>query len=115
MKLEESKGIETKLEDSRRHEVFEMHLVDRNASEEEAVCGVDTSDDERMGVTYYLGMRKDGFAVGTVCQRCKAQAPPLAVSLSQELEDEGLPDDAEEYRRLAETLARDTGQNPPGR
>ena len=115
MKLEESKGIETKLEDSRRRDVNEMHLVDRNTRRERALCGADGSDDERMGVAYYLEMRKDGFGVGTVCEGCKARGIPFAVNLAQDLEAEGLLDEAEEYRQLVHTLSRETGQSPPRR
>ena len=115
MKLEVSKDIGAKLEDVRRRNVIEMHLVDRNARRERALCGADTSDDERMGVACYLEMRKDGFGVGTVCEGCKARAIPFAVDLAQDLETDGLLDEAEEYRQLVRTLSRETGQSPPRR
>ena len=45
-----------------------------------------------------------GLEVGTVCESRKAFAPPFALRLSRDLEAEGLLDEAEEFRRLAETL-----------
>ena len=113
MKLEESRDIGTKLEDGRTRDVFEMHLVDRNARRERVHCGADASDDERMGVAYYLEMRKDGFGVGTVCEGCKAGVIPFAVDLAQDLETEGMLEEAEEYRLLVRTLSGETGQSAP--
>ena len=109
MKLEERKGIETKLEDGRRRDVIEMHLVDRNTRRERALCGADASDDERMGVAYYLEMRKDGFGVGTVCEGCKARTVSFADNLVRGLEAAGRADEAEEYGRLVGALLRETG------
>ena len=68
-----------------------------------------TSADDRIGVDYYLKRRKDDLEVGTVCEGCKAQTVPFAVNRSRDLEAEGLVDEAEEYRRLADTLLRETG------
>ena len=79
------------------------------------LCGVCAPDDNLMGVGYYLEMRKDGFDVGPVCQGCKALAMPLAkniiVDMAQNMEDDGLLGDAEDWRRLADTLARETDQD----
>ena len=80
-----------------------------------AICGVCAPDDKRMGVAYYLEMRKDGFGVETVCQNCKALAMPLAAVIledtAQDLEDDGRLGDAEDCRLLAERLAQETGQD----
>ena len=38
-----------------RYDVKDMHLVNRNAGREAPFCGADASDNERMGVDYYLG------------------------------------------------------------
>ncbi len=97
---------------------MEMHLFDENAPEEEALCGVETSREERMSVEYYLEDRVHGASVGNVCQECKTLAAPLAGKVIEaaieEHEAEGRFDVAEDYRELAQTLARETGQNPPG-
>ena len=74
-------------------------------------CGADNSTEEWVSVCYYLKRRKNGLEVGTVCEACKAFAPPFALRLSQELEAEGRTDEAEEYRLLAETLRKETGQD----
>ena len=81
-----------------------MRLVDRNAGTGAVFCGADASDDEGMGVDYYLEQRKDGLGVGTVCEACKVIAVPFAVKLARDLEAEGMPDEAEEYRWVASTL-----------
>ena len=94
-----------------RHEVFEMHLVDRNNRRESALCGVCAPDDKRMGVAYYLEMRKDGFGVGTVCEGCKVKAVQFAVDISRELKAEGQLDEAADYSELADRLAKETGQD----
>ncbi len=95
------------------NQVLEIHLFDTEAVEEMALCGEDSSPDERMGVAYYLEMRKELLGVGTVCQGCKVLAMPLAEVISEEraeeLEDEGLSDDAEDFRALPNKLARETG------
>ena len=92
-----------------RREQIEIHLFGTHAVEEKAHCGEDTSANDRMSEGYYMEGRKDGLEVGTVCERCKAMAVPFAMSLTRDLEAEGLLDEAEEYRRLADTLLRETG------
>ena len=99
---------------NRRFEVNEQHLFDKNADTERAFCGAATSTEERVSVGYYLKQRKNGFDVGTVCEWCKAFAPPFALRLSRDLEAEGRLDKAEEYRRLYETLRKETGQERSG-
>ena len=97
---------------------MEMHLFDENAREEEALCGVEALGEERRSVKYYLEDRVHGPSVGNVCQECKALAAPLAGEIIEaaieEHEARGRFDVAEDYRELAETLARETGQSPPG-
>ena len=95
-----------------RREQIEMHLFGAYAVEEKAHCGEETSANDRISVDYYLERRKDGLEVGTVCERCKALAAPFAMSLARDLEAEGWLDEAEEYRRLADTLLRETRLAP---
>ena len=96
---------------------MEMHLFDENAREEEALCGAETSYNVR-SVRYYLEDRVHGPSVGNVCQECKVLAVPLAVevieSVIEDHEAEGRFDVAEDYRELAKTLARETGQDRSG-
>ena len=93
----------------------EQHLFDENARSERALCGADSSTEDRVSVGYYMEQRNNGFGVGTVCESCKAFAPPFALRLSRDLEAEGMLDEAEEFRRLAETLLKETGQDRSGR
>ena len=95
----------------RSREVTEMHLSDENACEEEALCGVGTSDDNRKVLPGGPAGRHLGWD-----QLRGVQGPDAAVrhGLAQDMEAEGLPDEAEEYRQLSETLSRETGQNLPG-
>ena len=105
-------------ETCRNYGVMEMHLFDDNAPVEEALCGVDTVGEESRSVRFYLEDRVRGPSVGNVCQECKALAVPLAGEIIEvaveEHEAKGRFDVAEDYRELAQTLARETGQNPPG-
>ena len=95
-----------------RDESTEFHLFDTDATEEKALCGADTSADYRRAVGGYLESRLYGLSVGTLCEGCKAQAVPLAANLTRDLESEGLLDEAEEHRQLADTLLRETGLGP---
>ena len=95
-------------------EVNEQHLFDENADTETAFCRAATSTEERVSVGYYMEQRINGLDVGIVCEACKAFAPQFALSRSRDLEAEGMLDEAEEYRRLAETLRKETGQDPSG-
>ena len=99
------------VETNRSYEVNEQHLFDENADTEQAFCGADTSTEERVSVCYYLKRRKNGLEVGTVCEQCKVFAPKFAMKRAEDLEAEGKSDKAEEYRRLAETLRKETGQD----
>lgn len=93
-------------------EVVVMGLFDPNADEEKALCGEDSSANDRMGVDYYLEQRRDGLEVGTVCEACKALAVPFAIGLARDLEAEGRLKEADEHRQLAGTLLRETGLEP---
>ena len=96
-----------------RNEVSESHLFYAEAPEEKALCGGYSSAVERMSVGYYLEERLRGCPVGTVCERCKALAVPLAKvgieDMAQDLEDEGRSGDAGDCRELLRRLARETG------
>ena len=98
--------------DMTRFEITEMHLFDPNATEERTLGGEDTSAYDRRDVNGYLEDRLHGSSVGTVCEACKARAVPFALNLIQDMEAEGFLDEAEEYRRLADTLLRETGLAP---
>lgn len=99
---------------TRAYKVNQQHLFDENADSEKAFCGAESSTEDRVSVDYYLEQRKNGFDAGSVCESCKAFAPPFALRLSRDLEAEGMLDEAEEYRRLAETLRKETGQDRSG-
>ena len=93
---------------------MEMHLFNEDADEEKALCGAETSYNVR-SVRYYLEDRVHGPSVGNVCEACKVLAMPLTEEIIEakveEHEAEGRFDVAEDYRELAETLARETGQD----
>ena len=140
MKAQDDKGFEAKLETNRRHEKMEMHLFDKNDSEEEALCKDRVHVHDLLTVQHYMESRMDGVPVGTVCERCKALAVPFAANHCQELEvyaknfrakaerqrerdairyrnssqeadleADQLVDEATEYRRLVDRLAKQTG------
>ena len=88
-----------------------MHLFDAEAREEEALCGAETSADDRISLQYYLERRRYDLAVGTVCEECKPRAVMFARRLCREFVAEGRTNDAQEYRRLADRLAKETGLN----
>ena len=108
MKNRDDWTFELKRQNNGKYETWEQHLFDTDAREEEALCGVDTSADDRIGVDYYVDSRKNGLPVGTVCEGCKALAVPYAVNLIRDLEADCRVDDAGEYRQLADTLLRET-------
>lgn len=99
------------LETNRSYEVKEQHLFDENARTETVFCGADSSTEERVSECYYMEQRRNGIELGSVCESCKAFTLPFAVRLGRDLEAEGMLDEAEEYRRLAETLRKETGQD----
>ena len=92
-----------------RSELFEMHLFDEDAREEEALCGRKTAGTERRSVMGYLEDRLFGNRVGTVCQDCKDRIASFAGKMIDELEANKCVEQADEYRLLAGTLARETG------
>ena len=112
MKNRNDETMKATLETNGRCEVREMHLFDTDATEEEALCGAETSADDRRGVNGYLEDRLDGNWIGTVCEGCKAQTVPFAVNLTRDLEAESRQDEADEHRKLADTLLRETGLAP---
>ena len=89
--------------------MIERHLSDTEADEEKPRCGADNSDSELIAAVYYLEDRLRDRPVGTVCEACKVEAVPFAVDISGELEAEGLLDEAADYRKLADRLAREAG------
>ena len=76
-----------------------MHLFDAEAREEVALCGAETSADDWSSVQYYLKRRLNDFAVGTVCEPCKAPAVRRAERSCLNLEA-----DAGELRATADRL-----------
>ena len=109
MKARGEESLTVTVKTNRRREVMEMHLFDTDAREEKALCEVDTSADDRRGVNGYLEDRLYGPSVGTVCEGCKALSVPFALNITRDLEAEGLLDEADKYRQLADTLLRETG------
>lgn len=99
------------LESPRRFRVTVMHLFGEDEAEEKSLCGAETSADNRRSVNFYLEDRLHGAVVGIVCEGCKVSAPEFAIRLAQDLEAEGLADEAEDYRRLARTLMKEIGRN----
>ena len=91
---------------------MEMHLFDENAARERALCGADAPTDHLRGVNGYLEDRWYGNPVGVICEGCKSRSAAYAVKTSRGLEDEGLPDEAEEYREVARMLWNETGPKP---
>ncbi len=94
-----------------RHEVFEMHLFDEDAAEEQALCGKDTDNTERRGVRGYLEDRLCGNRVGTVCQDCEDRDAPFTRKIIDDLEADERLEEAHEYRLLADRLAKERGQD----
>ena len=93
-----------------RCELFEMHLFDEDAAEEQALCGRNTANTERRGVMGYLEDRLYANRVGTVCQGCKDRAAPFTRKIIDDLEADGRLEEADEYRLLADTLAKERGR-----
>ena len=86
------------------------------AAGEMPFCGAGVSVHDLISVDYYLEQRKDGLQVGTVCEGCRALVAPFAVKRSRDLKAVGRVDEAEEYRRLADRLARETAsEHWPGK
>ena len=116
MNPEEIRGLETESENNRRrNEVIEMHLFDEDASEEKTLCGADVPAVYLKGVRGYLSERLNEIWGGATCEGCKVSTPRFAIMLAQKLEDDGLLEEAEEYRQLADMLQRETAQQPSGR
>ena len=110
MKNREDRTLKATPETNSRYESTESHLFGTDATEEKALCGADTSADYRRGLRRLPGEPVAWTLwVGTLCEGCKAQAVPFAANLTRDLESEGLLDEAEEHRQLADTLLRETG------
>ena len=93
------------------HEEETMHLFDAEARKEEALCGEETSAADRTSLKYYAEQRRHGLAVGTVCERCKDRSVAFARRLCREFAAEGRTGEAQEYRWLTDTLAKETCMN----
>ena len=102
-------GMNMSITDS--HEEETMHLFDAETREEEALCGAETSVDDRISLQYYLERRLDDLAVGTVCELCKPRTVAFAMRLHLELVAEGRTGEAQEFRGLADRLTRETCLN----
>ncbi len=88
-----------------------VHLFDAEARKEEALCGAETSAADRISLQYYLEQRRYEIPVGTVCERCKPRTLAFARGQRLELVAEGRTDEAQEYRRLADRLTKETRPN----
>ena len=122
MRVRHDRILETKRGTGRRpgaarSTVMEIHLFDAEAAEEKALCGEGSSSIKRMSVGYYPEDRLRGRTVGTVCDRCKTMAVPLAEDfiedMAQDLEDEGRSGDAEDCRRRSSRCGASTGAGRP--
>ena len=100
-----------KIETNGKYEMKTMHLMDTQADEEKALCGANVPADDLTGVDDYMERRKDGLPVGTICELCKPRTVAFAMRLHLELVAEGRMDEAQEYRRLADRLTRETSLN----
>ena len=88
--------------------VFEMHLFDADARGEEALCGTEVSVLNLTTVQDYLRRRGHDLSLPTVCSRCRVSAVPFARMRRSALLDEGMMDEAEIYRWVADTLSKET-------
>ncbi len=68
METTRDRNPETGSDTEGRCELIEMHLVDADAKQEEALCGADTSADCLRSVGGYMEDRLDEITVGTVCE-----------------------------------------------
>ena len=110
MNPEYIRRLETELETNRRREVIEMHLFDDVAAEEKALCEADTSHDTRRSAMCYLEDRLHGASGRRRLREVQGPGDTVRREGAQDLEAEGLLDEAEEYRQLAETLLRETDE-----
>ncbi len=106
MRIRRDESLTVGVDTSRRYEVMEMHLFDENAARERALCGADAPANDRRGVNGDLEDRLYGNPVGVVCEGCKSRAAPFAVKTSRDLEAEGQPGEAKEYRESARLLPK---------
>ena len=83
--------------------MIEIHLFKQHAREEKALYGADASVHDLITVQGYLERRRHDLSLPTVCSRCKESAIQIAKMLGSVLEAEGMTDEAETYRWLADT------------
>ena len=88
-------------------QVIEMHLFDDQCGQKRkrTLSKSMPQYDCIRSAMCYLEDRLHGARVPGVCEGCKERAIPFAVNVAQDLEADGLMDEAEEYRQLVETLA----------
>ena len=91
-----------------------MHLFDADAMEEEALCGAEVSVLYLTIVPDYLERRGHDLSLPTVYNRCEVSAIPIDGMRRSALADEGITDEAETYRRLADTLSKETDPSLSG-
>ena len=94
--------------------MIEMHLFDADAMEEEALCEAEASVLDLTTVQDYLERRGHDLSLPTVCNHCKVSAIPFARMRRSALAAEGRTDEGETYRRLADTLSRETDPSLSG-
>ena len=92
----------------RSRALIEMLLFDADAREEEALRGAGVSDLDLTTVQNYLEDRSNNLSLPTVCNRCKVSATPFAKMRHPTKLEEGMADEAEIYRQLADTLSTET-------
>ena len=97
-----------------RYGMIEIHLFNENAREEKALCGADVSVHDLTTVQGYLERRRHDLSLPTVCNRCKVSAIPFARMRRSALLDDGMSEEAEIYRRLADTLSGETDPDQSG-
>ena len=108
METTRDRELETRPDTEGRCELIEMHLFDADAREEKALCGADVSVLDLTIVQDYLERRMHNLPLPTVCNRCKFSAIPFAGMRRSALAAEGMSDEAEAHRGLADTLSRET-------
>ena len=114
METTRDRDLETRPYTEGRCELTEMHLFDAEVREEMAMCGADASVHDLTAVQDYLERRRHDLSIPTVCNRCKVSAIRFARMRHSALADEGMSDEAETYRQLADMLSRETDPSLSG-
>lgn len=86
-----------------------MHLMDADAREEAAFCKASASVHDLTSVQDYLERRANDLPLSTTCNKCKIVAVTWADDYCQNLEADGMAEEAHEYRRVVDQMARETG------